>query len=315
MKLSVIVPAYRVEKYLPACLESLRREDLPEAEFLVVDDGSPDGCRAVAEDFARRDGRFQVLVKENGGLSDARNSGLDRATGDAVFFLDGDDSLLPGALPRMLSAMEESGADLVLCDALYAWDNGRTRSGPAGFTGAASGEETKPLLTRLYPAAWNKLIRREILEREGLRFLRGVWFEDVDFTHRLLPYIGKIAAGDLAGVRYRQRAGSITAAPDPKLFDYLTVTAHFCDWYRDKGLLPAWEKELSFCAARYLLATFCKRAAKLPGDLPREAAKQSLAFLDGRFPDWRKNSYMTGAKGFYLKHFSAKFMPFLRSVK
>lgn len=313
MKLSVIIPAYKVAPFLPACLKSLEREKLSDAEFLVVDDGSPDAGADIARDFAARDNRFRLLQKENGGLSDARNFGLDRAAGDAIFFLDGDDALLPGVLPKMLSRLEETGADLVLCHVRYAWENGKTRDVSAGFSGIAEGEETKPLLTRLYPAAWNKLYRRESIG--DLRFPKGLWFEDVAFYHCLFPRVRIIASVDEPGVLYRQREGSITARPDPKLFDYLAVVASFCDYYAEKGLLSDWEEELSYCAARYLLATFCKRAARLPGTQPREAAERSLAFLNERFPQWRESPYMTGPRGFYLKHFSASWMPLLRSIK
>lgn len=313
MKLSVIVPAYKVEDYLPACLASLEREPLADAEFLVVDDGSPDGCAGIARDFAGRDSRFKLLQKENGGLSDARNYALERATGDAVFFLDGDDVLIAGTLVRMLARMEETNADLVLCGARCFWEGGRTKDVSSGFRGIAEGDETKPLVTRLYPVAWNKLYRRDLIG--DLRFVKGVWFEDVAFFHCLFPAVKRIAAIDEPGVLYRQRAGSITARPDPKLFDYLTVVRIFCDHYRDRGLLPGWEAEIAYCAARYLLATFCKRAARLPRESAEKAALASLAFLDERFPRWRSNRYMTGAKGFYLKHFSASWMPLLRSFK
>ncbi|MBQ3866850.1 MAG: glycosyltransferase family 2 protein [Clostridia bacterium] len=313
MKLSVIVPAYKVEPYLPACLEGLARSDA-DGEFLIVNDGSPDRCGEIARSFAARDSRFLPLDKENGGLSDARNFGLDRASGDAVFFLDGDDVPEPGALTDMARAMEETGADLVLGDARLFWENGKEKTVSSGARGSVTGAALKPLVTRLYPAAWNKLYRRDLLERARVRFLPGVWFEDVAFFHCIFPFAKGLYALDRAAVGYRQRAGSITSRPDPKLFDYLTVVDAFCAFYRERDLLPAWEDEAAFCAARYLLATFCKRASKLPGDLPREAAARSLSFLDGAFPGWRKDPYFTGLKGWYLKHFSARFLPILRSI-
>ena len=313
MNVSVIVPAYKVEAFLPACLSGLER-CRADGEFLIVNDGSPDRCGEIARSFAARDSRFKALDKENGGLSDARNFGLDRAAGDAVFFLDGDDVLEPGALEDMVRAMEETGADLTVGDARSFWANGKETIVSSGARGTAEGEALKPFVTRLYPAAWNKLYRRELLERARVRFLPGVWFEDVAFFHCMFPYVEKLAALDRPVVGYRQREGSITARPDPKLFDYLAVVDSFCAFYRERGLLPAWENEAVFCAARYLLATFCKRAAKLPGDLPRQAAERALAFLNETFPRWRENPYFTGLKGWYLKHFSARFLPILRSI-
>ena len=311
MKVSVILPAWEVEEFLPAALDSVLCQKGVDLEVLAVDDGSPDRCGAILDRYAAEDCRVLPLHKENGGLSSARNFGLDRATGDAVFFLDGDDLLLPDTLSKMARAMEEGGADLVLCNA-RSFGDGRERTIASGAEGTLSGEALKGAMTRLYPVAWNKLYRRALLE--GLAFREGIWFEDVEFFHRFFPRVQKLVALDLPGVKYRQRPGSITAAPSPKLFDYLTVMESIAAWYAENALLPAWEKELEYCCTRYLLATFCKRAARLPDGLDQKAAAESLAFLNERFPTWRKNPYLKGPKGLYLKHFSAQFLPILRRL-
>lgn len=312
MKVSVIIPAWGVEDYLPACLDSVLSQEGPALEILAVDDGSPDRCGEIIDSTADRDRRVIALHKENGGLSSARNFGLARATGEAIFFLDGDDLLLPGTLSEMANAMEENGADLVLCDALSFWETGKEKRISSGAQGSLSGTALKAALTRLYPVAWNKLYRRDLLD--SLFFREGVWFEDVEFFHRFFPRVNSLVALDFSGVKYRQRAGSITAAPSPRLFDYLTVMDSIVAWYRANGLLPDWEKELEYCCARYLLATFCKRAARLPDGLDKKAAAKSLTFLNEKLPHWRDNPYFSGPKGWYLKHFSARFLPILRSI-
>src|SRR5574344_858629 len=103
MMISVIVPVYKVEKYLAKCVESIIRQTYTDLEIILVDDGSPDGCPAICDEFARKDARIKVIHQKNGGLALARNAGLDIASGDLIAFVDSDDWCEPG----MLSALYE----------------------------------------------------------------------------------------------------------------------------------------------------------------------------------------------------------------
>ena len=111
--ISVIVPIYGVEKYLPECIESVTRQTYDNLQIILVDDGSRDGCGAICDRYARTDNRIVVVHQENGGAAAARNAGLRLAQGDYISFLDGDDYLEPDAYENMLAAMEEHGADIV----------------------------------------------------------------------------------------------------------------------------------------------------------------------------------------------------------
>lgn len=122
-KISVIVPMYNAERYIGKCLESVVRQTYPELEILVIDDGSVDKGPGICGKLAERDGRIQVLRQENQGVSDARNTGLDRACGDYVFFLDSDDAIHPRLLEEMLGRAEGWGAQLAFCG--YARMDGR----------------------------------------------------------------------------------------------------------------------------------------------------------------------------------------------
>lgn len=314
-KVSVIVPVYKVEPYLEKCLNTLVRQSLREIEIVAVNDGSPDNSQAILERFAREwPGMLSLYEKENGGLSDARNFGLDRVRGDYVAFLDSDDWVDLDLYQRLWERAEETGADVVCCPIRYVWPEGKTSEVSSGVPSFCEGEELKKVFTRFYPAVWNKLYKRELLERTGIRFKVGAWFEDVEFSHRLFPYINRIASVEMACVNYLQREGSITAKPDPRLFDYITNFQSVKLWFEEKNLLPQWKNELEYAACRYLLATFLKRAGGLEDEDYHRAVKEALGFLEDAFPHWRNNPYFwkNGAKGLYLRFFTPKLAKLIR---
>ena len=300
--LSFIVPVYKVEKYLEKCLKTLVWQSLREIEILVVNDGSPDASQTIIDRFAAEFPHLlHPLKKENGGLSDARNFGLDRAKGKYVSFVDGDDWLDLDFAERMVKKAEETGADLVACNVRYVWEDGRFSETPCGVKKAAGREEMKRNFLSFYPAAWNKIYLRERLVSSGVRFKKGVLFEDVEWMHRLFPYLRSSDAIDFALYNYRQREDGITGKPTPRLFDHLENWAGIVDFYREKGFFEPYRAELEFAAARYLLGTFLRRARFLSREEYEKAVKEAFSFLRARFPRYRKNKYCKKSlKGWYL---------------
>lgn len=220
--LSVIVPIYKVEDYLPKCVESIRNQTHSNLEIILVDDGSPDGCGAICDEFAKKDSRIRVIHKENGGLSDARNTGIDVATGDYLAFVDSDDWLEPDAFEAMLALAEKYDAKMV-CAGRYNED---------GATGAQSKglcpekEEFVPgkeLVRRIFrwdhldSAAWDKLYARELFQE--IRYPVGRVVEDVPTTYHLVLLAGGAAMLPKPVYHYVCREQSITNAPvSPKSF-------------------------------------------------------------------------------------------------
>lgn len=308
IKVSVIVPVYNVEKYLEECIRSLLSQSLDGIEIIAVNDGSTDSCGTILQQLKEesKNKNFHIFEKENGGLSDARNFGFARARGEFVAFLDSDDFARPDFYETLYLRGKETGADVVASDILYLWPEGKEKRVSSHLSPVAEGEEIKKDFIRFYPAVWNKIYRRSLLEETGIRFKKGAWFEDVEFSHRLLPHVRRLASTKDTVAVYRQREGSVTARSDARLFDYLTNFESIFSYFKEKDLLPMWEKELEFATARYLLATFLKRA----GDLPKEdfdrACTLSLRFLKEHFPGWRKNAYLkkSGIRGWYLRFFS-----------
>ena len=124
-KVSILVPIYNVEKYLSRCIESVLSQDFRDYELILVDDGSPDRCPQICDEYAKKDSRIKVIHKKNGGLSDARNIGLDIATGEYVMFIDSDDFVDIDMMESMMNNMIDNNVDLVVCNIKYVIIEGR----------------------------------------------------------------------------------------------------------------------------------------------------------------------------------------------
>ncbi|WP_431033535.1 bifunctional glycosyltransferase/CDP-glycerol:glycerophosphate glycerophosphotransferase [Streptomyces sp. P6-2-1] len=182
-RLSVIVPVYDVETYLPACLDSLAAQTLREIEVIVVDDGSPDGSALIAEEYARRDGRFRLVQQENQGLGAARNTGIDAAHPASEFlaFVDSDDMVPADAYRLMLASLDASGSDFATGNVRHINSRRVWQSPMHRFLGAGAEQRThvtrkRKLLTDRI--ACNKVFRKDFWNRHGLRFPVGVLYED-----------------------------------------------------------------------------------------------------------------------------------------
>lgn len=215
MKISIIIPVYRVEAYITECVDSVLRQDYADFEIILVDDGSPDRCGAICDAYAAADPRVQVIHKENGGLSDARNAGLAQAVGDYVLFLDSDDYWNDrGVLSRLVNRVSLTGAELLN----FSYQKFFEDTGAAEPYFSTTESMPHPLtlprqldwLTQrgLYIAsACNKMIRRSLLE--GLAFRKGVFSEDIEWCAALLLRAGSVDFIPESFYCYRQRSGSI----------------------------------------------------------------------------------------------------------
>ncbi len=234
MKISVIIPVYGVENYISECVDSVLRQEHAELEVILVDDGSPDGSGAICDGYALREDRVKVIHKENGGLSDARNAGLEAATGDYVLFLDGDDYWCDAAaVSRLVERVADTGADVVNYSYLKCFeDSGRQvpyfADVPAMPKLESKAEQLSYLTERgLYIAsACNKLIRRSLLD--GLQFEEGVYSEDIQWCAQLLLRANSMDFVCENFYCYRQREGSIRYTINDKKCSDLTNNIVAC---------------------------------------------------------------------------------------
>ena len=252
LKLSIVVPIYKVEDYLPACLDSILLPGREDYEIIAVDDGSPDRSGQIAEEYAARyPGMIRVIHQPNGGLGAARNTGIDSAKGEFLLFLDSDDSLFPGALEEMLRELErDDGCDVIFFNDDQVDENGQLLSHSVSCSreGVFTLEEYPGLLLEL-PSACTKLWRRRLFLESGIRFPVRLWFEDLATTPRLYLRAGKMRAVPRAWLRYLLRQDSITNAKDPsRNREIITALSLVREDYRQQGALKRYEKELEISA-------------------------------------------------------------------
>lgn len=213
--ISVIIPVYNVEEYLPQCLDSMLAQTCTDWEAILVDDGSTDASPAICDDYAAKDARFRVMHRENGGVSAARNAALDAARGEYITFLDSDDLLLPGALAHLHNLCITHGADMSVGTFLHLNEDGSTQ--PCRNRAFIHGTEilngTDKMVSLLgknqqTDAVWGKLYRRELFG--DVRFPVGVTrSEDVSVSYRLVHAARRIVIDENPQYLYRNRAGSV----------------------------------------------------------------------------------------------------------
>lgn len=212
---SVIVPVYNSEVYLGPCLESLRRQTWPNLEILLVNDGSTDGSGALCAAAARVDRRVRFLDQPNGGVSAARNAALEAAGGDYLQFADSDDRLTPDATETLVRAAQSTGADLVIShffrvDGEKHAQRGHIKGERLLTRQEFAQEMVKAPANYYYGALWNKLYRRSIVERQGLRFPTDVsWSEDFLFNLEYIRHVRLVAAVPKPLYYYHKRQGSL----------------------------------------------------------------------------------------------------------
>lgn len=228
--ISVVVPVYRVEEYLPQCIESVLAQTYQNLEIILVDDGSPDGSGAICDAYAARDSRIRVLHKENGGVSSARNAGLAAVTGELIAFVDGDDFVAPDIYERMYGCME---ADERL-DVVYTACTRYPFQGqllhmdffPTGtvLTGREMAE--KILIDQVTSHMWLGLYKRFCWE--GIVFPEGRTYEDVAMTYRAFRNVNCVYFLKEPLYYYRVNDTSITQTVKPqKVYDIFAA-------YRDR---------------------------------------------------------------------------------
>lgn len=242
---SIIVAAYNSEKYLPACAASVISQSESDWELLLVDDGSTDQTGEICEEYSKKDSRIRTIHRQNGGLSAARNTGIDAARGEYLTFLDADDVFAPTFLETTLLAIGETGAEIAATthirfegkEPIWVTDRGKPKvkemipeeaiSEALYQRGAGIGGK------RLDSSAWGKVYKRTLWK--GVRFREGEWYEDLDVFYRLWEKARKIVFIGEALVGYRQHGESFLHTVTLRRGDVLDVTDRMVRHYEAAG--------------------------------------------------------------------------------
>ncbi len=211
--ISVIVPIYKVEKYLARCVKSIRNQTFTDIEIILVDDGSPDKCGEMCDAYARKDERVRVIHKANGGLSSARNVGIDEAKGEYLAFIDSDDWMDADMLEILHRIAQEKNADIVECSFRNIYNDRiiEETACTAQIIEATPLEAIESILDWKFfkPVAWNKLYSATIMQ--DIRYTEGKLHEDEFTTHKFFMAAKKLVYVDISKYNYdKSRTDSIT---------------------------------------------------------------------------------------------------------
>ena len=216
MKVSVIVPVYNVEKYIDKCLQSIKNQSLEDFECLIVNDGTKDNSIEIAKKTIGKDSRFRFLDKENGGLSDARNFGLNEATGEYICFIDGDDYIDRDLLKLSYEKAKEHDSDIVCFDLYYKDDDNLTISKGANFYDVSNYQSNSKLIF-CNNSANNKLFKKDFIKEK--KFIKGIWYEDLATIPLWMAQANNVSYVDKPLYYYVQRKESISHSADTRIFD------------------------------------------------------------------------------------------------
>lgn len=220
---SIIIPVYKVEQYLARCVDSVLAQTYRDIQVILVDDGSPDCCGAICDDYAAKDSRVLALHKENGGVSSARNFGLQFVKGDYVTFCDSDDFYEPGWIGALVNAMEREQADMICADyTFYHEDVSRNsvfRAEAGTYVLADPAQRVQYCFTKIFTGrhswtVWSRLFRQNLIRDNGLQFCQtcGNFAEDLGFILEYCLYCSRIVTIPEAGYLYFQRGDSMMGA-------------------------------------------------------------------------------------------------------
>ncbi len=224
---SVIVPIYNVEAYLSRCVDSIINQTYKNLEIILVDDGSPDRCGEICDEYARKDSRIVVIHKENGGLSDARNTGIEKASGEYISFIDSDDWIEPEMIETLYNACLSNSVKMAYCG-IYDVDENLNKKArkSSDFDDVL---DSKDVLMRMLESkgaslsACNKICHFELFE--DVRFPTGKIYEDVATTYKCVVKANSIASCKKALYNYFHRSNSITTTKfSDRIFDFTDHT-------------------------------------------------------------------------------------------
>ncbi len=302
-KVSVIVPVYQVEAWLARCIDSILAQTLSDFELILVDDGTRDSSGEIMEEYAGRDIRIRTIHKKNGGLSSARNAGLEIASGEYIAFLDSDDYAVSTWLEDTVSAAERTGAETVLYN-YYRMKEGEDTGDPylpirddffvIPEYGLAKYFYNYWMPYRHGQEAWSRIYRREVIEKHHLRFAPNdeIFAEDTLFSGMYLMHTRKLCSLSKPYIYYIQREDSLMGKPKPRLARRLiNLGIRFTEYVKETGheqelhdVMPVLCYDKLFCKGIRLDPSTQDVREAMHDALQNETLKQLLKDLRGISP-------------------------------
>ena len=290
MKVSVIVPVYNVEEYLPKCLDSLINQTLSDIEIIVVNDGSPDNSQDIIDKYKKKDKRIISIIKENGGQGSARNLGLEKSRGEYISFIDSDDWIELDMLEKMYEKAVLNDSDIVMCGYKNVFSNNVEI---VNLKEEILNNQTSKLFSTVM--VWDKLYKKEFLLNSGIKFFEDkIWYEDFNYTIKLLSLTDKIDYVNKPFYNYLIRNQSTMRNSNIfKNMDLIKIFDDIIDFCKDKHIYEKYYDEIEFLAIDHFSFAMV-RVIKSKGN--KKDKKQVLnefdKYLRKHFYNLKDNKYL-----------------------
>lgn len=279
IKVSVIVPVYNVEKFIDKCLNSLVNQTLKEIEIIVVNDGSPDNSQKIIDEYVKKyPDKIKSFIKENGGQGSARNMGMEKAVGEYISFVDSDDWLDLNTLEKMYNLAKKDKSDIVICDMVDHYSNYTIYHNCTKYNS----------VFEVTPSACNKIFRKELIK--DFSFLSKLWYEDFDFTTKILFNTNKIS--NISEGFYHCNCGhesTMNNNNSKKNLDMIIVVEDIIDYLKKND---KYDKNIvSYLIFNHILITTINRVAIQKSIDKKDVIRQLIKYSKDNISDYRRQTF------------------------
>ena len=295
-KLSIIVPVYNGEKTIKRTIDSLLNQTV-EVDIIVINDGSNDNTEKIVLDLKKDNGNIHYHYKDNSGISDTRNLGIEKVNTEFFGFLDSDDYVKSDMAEKMLDAIKDND----ICMSNFTWvyeDGSRKEAKDIGY------KNKHEIIEKMFSALWNKIYRTSWFKNTGIKFPSGLRYEDTSVLIRLAYFMDKVAYVDEAFVDYYQLNGSITHTFNININDMIAVFRDIKKFYEEKGAFEEYKPELEYLTIRFFLGSSYLRACRIKNkEIKKDTLDKGWNYLNETYPNYKDNAYLNngGKKNLYFK--------------
>ena len=279
IKVSVIVPVYNVEKFIDKCLNSLVNQTLKEIEIIVVNDGSSDNSQKIIDEYVKKyPNKIKSFIKENGGQGSARNMGMEKAVGEYISFVDSDDWLDLNTLEKMYNLAKKDKSDIVICDMVDHYSNYTIYHNCTKYNS----------VFEVTPSACNKIFRKELIK--DFRFLSKLWYEDFDFTTKILFNTNKIS--NISEGFYHCNCGhesTMNNNNSKKNLDMIIVIEDIIDYLKKNDKYD--RNIVSYLIFNHILITTINRVAIQKSIDKKDVIRQLIKYSKDNISDYRRQTF------------------------
>lgn len=283
--ISIIIPAYNAEKYIKKCLDSLINQTKEELEIIVINDGSTDDTENIVKSY--KDKRIKYYKNKNQGIGKTRNFGIEKATSKYIMFIDSDDYIEKDACEKMYNKAENDNLDIVICDFYKEYDNGNIEEIHTPNFENSSLKENPDIITE-YLCPWAKIYNRKMIEKNNIKFVEKLKYEDAPFVIAALCCANKIGKVDECLNYYLIHGNSETTVRDRRCFDILKIIDIIRKYTNDKEYL---NEKINKLTVRIITNYTIQQRMQSDKKIGMEFIDKAFEYLKKEIPDYKNNKY------------------------